>query len=104
MKALYDLQAPAKLNSFLHVVGRRAQDGYHLLQSAFVLIDWCDTIHLELRSDGQISRADQGAAGLPEEDLCVRAARALKAATGTPLGAHIHLQKRIPAQAGLGGG
>jgi 4-diphosphocytidyl-2-C-methyl-D-erythritol kinase len=104
MNALYDLQAPAKLNSFLHVVGRRAQDGYHLLQSAFVLIDWCDTLHLELRRDGQISRADQGETGLPQEDLCVRAARALKAATGTSLGAHIHLQKRIPAQAGMGGG
>ncbi len=104
MKALYDLQAPAKLNSFLHVVGRRAEDGYHLLQSAFVLIDWCDTLHLELRSDGQISREDQGGTELPAEDLCVRAARTLKAATGTALGVHIHLQKRIPAQAGLGGG
>ncbi len=104
MKALYDLQAPAKLNSFLHVVGRRAEDGYHLLQSAFVLIDWCDTVHLELRSDGRISREDQGGTDLPADDLCVRAARALKAATGTALGVHIHLQKRIPAQAGLGGG
>lgn len=104
MKALYDLQAPAKLNSFLHIVGRRAEDGYHLLQSAFVLIDWCDTLHLELRSDGQISREDQGGTDLPADDLCVRAARALKAASGTALGVHIHLQKRIPAQAGLGGG
>lgn len=104
MKALYDLQAPAKLNTFLHIVGRRPEDGYHLLQSAFVLIDWHDTLHLQLRHDGQISREDQGGTGLPEQDLCVRAARALQAATGSTLGVHIHLHKRIPAQAGLGGG
>ena len=104
MKALYDVLAPAKLNSFLHVVGRRP-DGYHLLQSVFMLIDWCDTLHLELRQDGQISRSDEGSdMGLPPDDLCIRAARALKAASGTPLGAHIHLHKRIPAQAGMGGG
>jgi 4-diphosphocytidyl-2-C-methyl-D-erythritol kinase len=104
MKALYDIQAPAKLNTFLHVVGRRS-DGYHLLQSVFMLIDWCDTLHLERRSDGQISRSDESAdLELPSEDLCVRAARALQAATGTALGAHIHLHKRIPAQAGMGGG
>lgn len=104
MKALYDLKAPAKLNSFLHVVGRREGDGYHLLQSAFVLIDWYDTLHLELRRDGQISREDQGQAALPPDDLCVKAARALQEATGTPLGVHIHLHKQIPTQAGLGGG
>jgi 4-diphosphocytidyl-2-C-methyl-D-erythritol kinase len=104
MKALYDIQAPAKLNTFLHVVGRRS-DGYHLLQSVFMLIDWCDTLHLERRSDGQISRSDEPAdLELPADDLCVRAARALQAATGTALGAHIHLHKRIPAQAGMGGG
>jgi 4-amino-4-deoxy-L-arabinose transferase-like glycosyltransferase len=104
MKALYDIQAPAKLNTFLHVVGRRS-DGYHLLQSVFMLIDWCDTLHLERRSDGQISRSDESAElELPADDLCVRAARALQAATGTALGAHIHLHKRIPAQAGMGGG
>jgi 4-diphosphocytidyl-2-C-methyl-D-erythritol kinase len=104
MKALYDVLAPAKLNTFLHVVGRR-DDGYHLLQSVFMLIDWCDTLHLELRQDGQISRSDEGTdLALPADDLCVRAARALQAATGTSLGAHIHLHKRIPAQAGMGGG
>ena len=104
MKALYDIQAPAKLNTFLHVVGRRS-DGYHLLQSVFMLIDWCDTLHLERRSDGQISRSDEaGGLDLPADDLCVRAARALQTATGTALGAHIHLHKRIPAQAGMGGG
>jgi 4-diphosphocytidyl-2-C-methyl-D-erythritol kinase len=104
MQALYDLSAPAKLNLFLHITGRRA-DGYHLLQSAFVLIDWADTIHLELRSDGVISREDATPTeALPADDLCVRAARALQAASGTKLGVHIRLDKRIPAQAGLGGG
>lgn len=103
MKALYDVLAPAKLNTFLHVVGRRS-DGYHLLQSVFMLIDWFDRLHFERREDGRISRSDTGALPLPENDLCVRAARALQAATGTTLGAHIHLEKSIPAQAGMGGG
>lgn len=102
MKALYDVPAPAKLNLFLHVTGRRA-DGYHLLQSAFMLIDWCDTLHFELRGDGQISREDLGAA-LPEDDLVLRAARALRQAGGGPLGAHIGIEKRLPVQAGMGGG
>ncbi|NQW81820.1 MAG: 4-(cytidine 5'-diphospho)-2-C-methyl-D-erythritol kinase, partial [Polaromonas sp.] len=82
MKALYDVLAPAKLNLFLHITGRRA-DGYHLLQSVFMLIDWCDTLHFELRKDGVISRTDLGpitAAVLPADDLTVRAARALQAA------------------------
>lgn len=113
MQALYDLSAPAKLNLFLHITGRRT-DGYHLLQSAFVLIDWADTLHLELRPDGVISREDLAteseAVGslspqdLPPDDLCIRAARALQAATGCTLGVHIRLEKRIPTQAGLGGG
>lgn len=102
MKALYDLAAPAKLNLFLHVVGRRS-DGYHLLQSAMVLIDWCDTLHFELRTDGGITREDLGVA-LPAEDLVLRAARALQQATACPLGVHVGVLKRIPAQAGLGGG
>ncbi len=117
MKAIYDICAPAKLNLFLHVTGRRA-DGYHTLQSAFMLIDWCDTLHIENRSDGLISREDlacgpaQGSAGatpatLPADDLCVLAAKALRSAVGpqraTP-GAHIGLMKRIPTQAGMGGG
>ena len=102
MQALYDVAAPAKLNLFLHITGRRA-DGYHLLQSVFMLIDWCDTLHFDLRSDGQLSREDLGTA-LPPDDLILRAARALQAATGTPLGAHIGVLKRIPAQAGMGGG
>lgn len=102
MQALYDVSAPAKLNLFLHITGRRA-DGYHLLQSVFMLVDWCDTLHFERRADGTISREDLGAP-LPEMDLTLRAAHALKAATGCTLGAHIGVLKRIPAQAGMGGG
>ena len=106
MKALHDLAAPAKLNLFLHVVGKRA-DGYHLLQSIFVLIDWADTLHIELRSDGRLQRHDVlggSHAELPADDLCLRAARLLQAETGCSLGADIHLEKRLPAGAGMGGG
>lgn len=102
MQSLYDIPAPAKLNLFLHIVGRR-DDGYHLLQSAFMLIDWCDTLHFNKRSDGKISREDLTWA-LPEDDLVTRAARALQQATGCTIGAHIGIQKSIPAQAGMGGG
>lgn len=102
LSALYDLPAPAKLNLFLHVVGRR-RDGYHLLQSVFTLIDWCDTLHVERRSDGRISREDLGPT-LPDDDLCTRAARALQAASGVTLGAHIAIDKQVPWGAGLGGG
>jgi 4-diphosphocytidyl-2-C-methyl-D-erythritol kinase len=102
LQALYDLPAPAKLNLFLHVVGRRA-DGYHLLQSVFVLIDWADTIHLECRNDGALQRHDLGPA-LPADDLCLRAARALQSASGATLGADIHVLKQVPWGAGLGGG
>jgi 4-diphosphocytidyl-2-C-methyl-D-erythritol kinase len=102
MKALYDVPAPAKLNLFLHVVGRRA-DGMHLLQSAFMLIDWCDTLHFELRGDGRLSREDLGAP-LPADDLVIQAARALQQASGTTLGAHIAIAKRVPSEAGMGGG
>ncbi len=102
MKALYDVPAPAKLNLFLHVTGRR-DDGYHLLQSVFMLIDWHDTLHFERRPGGAISREDL-LAPLPPDDLCLRAARALQAATGTTHGAHIAIAKRLPAQAGMGGG
>jgi len=102
MKALYDLPAPAKLNLFLHITGRRA-DGYHLLQSVFMLIDWCDTLHVEARSDGVITREDLTTA-LPADDLVVRAAKALQACAQTPQGAHIGIDKQVPAQAGMGGG
>ena len=79
--AIYDVPAPAKLNLYLHVVGRRA-DGMHLLESLMVLIDWCDTIHVEPRGDGLLRRHDTAAA-LPADDLSLRAARALQAASGT---------------------
>jgi 4-diphosphocytidyl-2-C-methyl-D-erythritol kinase len=102
MKALYDVPAPAKLNLFLHITGRRA-DGYHLLQSVFMLIDWCDTLHFELRQDGKLSRTDINVP-LPADDLILRAARALQEHTGTTLGADIAIEKQIPAQAGMGGG
>ncbi len=102
LRALYDVPAPAKLNLFLHVVGRRA-DGYHLLQSPFVLIDWADRLHFERREDGTLRRHDLGPA-LPADDLCLRAARALQQASGTALGAEISVDKQLPWGAGLGGG
>jgi 4-diphosphocytidyl-2-C-methyl-D-erythritol kinase len=100
--SLNDLPAPAKLNLFLHVVGRRA-DGYHLIESVFVLIDWADTLHLERRGDGQLRRHDLGLP-LPADDLCLRAARALQAASGSPFGADISIDKHVPQGAGMGGG
>ncbi|MCK9515464.1 MAG: 4-(cytidine 5'-diphospho)-2-C-methyl-D-erythritol kinase [Ottowia sp.] len=102
MRALYDVPAPAKLNLFLHVLGRRS-DGMHLLQSVFMLIDWCDVLHFQLRRDGQIRRRDSGAA-LPADDLVVRAATLLRSKTGCRHGVDVHLEKNIPLQAGLGGG
>ena len=101
---LRDILAPAKLNLFLHITGRRA-DGYHLLQSVFMLIDWCDTLHLEWLANGEIRRVDvRPNANLPAEDLTVRAARLLQQATGCPHGVQITLDKQIPAEAGMGGG
>jgi 4-diphosphocytidyl-2-C-methyl-D-erythritol kinase len=95
--------APAKLNLFLHVTGRRA-DGYHELQTLFQLIDLCDTVTIAVRADGRIERP-AGPAGVPaESDLMVRAAQALKSATSTPLGASLSVHKRIPQGGGLGGG
>jgi 4-diphosphocytidyl-2-C-methyl-D-erythritol kinase len=95
--------APAKLNLFLHIVGRRP-DGYHELQSCFQFIDLCDEITIDVRADGQIRRAVEIADVAEDADLCVRAARALQAATGTALGADIGVLKRIPMGGGLGGG
>jgi len=100
--AIYDVPAPAKLNLHLHVVGRRA-DGMHLIESLMVLIDWCDTIHVEPRGDGLLRRHDIAAA-LPADDLSLRAARALQAASGTRLGVDITVDKQVPWGAGLGGG
>lgn len=102
MKSLHDVPAPAKLNLFLHVNGRRP-DGYHLLQSVFMLIDWWDVLHFDVREDGQLRRQDLSIP-LPKDDLCLRAARALQSASGTNLGAQISIDKRLPAQAGMGGG
>lgn len=102
--ALYEVPAPAKLNLFLHVTGRRA-DGYHELQTVFRFIDLCDVLDFDLRRDGRIEREGQALPGLnPEDDLVVRAARALQQATGTASGAQIRYTKRIPSGAGLGGG
>ncbi len=100
--AFYDVPAPAKLNLFLHVVGRRA-DGHHLLQSVFVPIDWADTLHFERRDDGLIVRHDL-LASLPADDLCLRAARCLQAASACRFGADISIDKQVPWGAGLGGG
>ena len=95
--------APAKLNLFLHVVGRRS-DGYHLLQSVFRLIDLGDALRFAPRTDGRIARAAP-LAGVPEErDLCLRAARMLQEASGASLGVEIAIEKRLPMGGGLGGG
>jgi 4-diphosphocytidyl-2-C-methyl-D-erythritol kinase len=102
LRTLADLPAPAKINWFLHVVGRR-DDGYHLLQSVFLLIDWADTLHFERRDDGALRRHDLGAA-LPADDLTLRAARLLQAESGCAAGADISIDKRVPWGAGLGGG
>lgn len=100
---MQNFPAPAKLNLFLHVVGRRA-DGYHLLQSVFRLLDFGDTLHIAPRPDGAIRRTHD-VAGVPEgRDLAVRAARLLQTATGCRLGADITVEKRIPLGGGLGGG
>jgi 4-diphosphocytidyl-2-C-methyl-D-erythritol kinase len=95
--------APAKLNLFLHILGRRP-DGYHELQTCFQFIDLCDEISIELRSDGLIRRVVE-IPGLPAEaDLCIRAAKSLQQASGCALGADIGLAKKVPIGGGLGGG
>ena len=95
--------APAKLNLFLHIVGRRA-DGYHALQTAFQLLDWGDTIRLRVRVDGVVTRITGLENVAPENDLAVRAARALQSVSGSNFGADIAVEKRIPTGGGLGGG
>lgn len=104
MRSLYDVPAPAKLNLFLHITGQRA-DGYHLLQSVFMLIDWQDLLHFEHLQSTEISRLDLNPqAQLPADDLCTRAAKALQTATGCTQGVRISIEKSIPSQAGMGGG
>ena len=95
--------APAKLNLFLHILGRRP-DGYHELQTCFQFVDLCDDLDITVRTDGQIRRS-QGAPGVAAEaDLCVRAARLLQSASGCTLGVDLTVTKRIPMGAGMGGG
>src|SRR6185369_4015236 len=101
-------RAPAKLNLFLHVTGRRP-DGFHDLETVFQLVELYDTLDIEVTADGMIQRdpapSDPLLAGLrDDQDLTVRAARLLQQRSGTPLGARIHVQKRIPAGGGMGGG
>src|ERR1700712_2587412 len=100
---LLDLPAPAKLNLFLHVTGRRA-DGYHQLETVFETIDLADSVDLRRRDDGLITRMRPIAGVEPETDLTVRPARLLAHAAGTSFGADIGVDKRIPMGAGLGGG
>ena len=95
--------APAKLNLFLHVTGRRA-DGYHSLQTLFRFIDLHDTLHFDLRADGVVRRTNAVEGVEEDQDLCVRAARLLQSETGCRLGADIGVEKRIPMGGGLGGG
>jgi 4-diphosphocytidyl-2-C-methyl-D-erythritol kinase len=95
--------APAKLNLFLHVVGRRP-DGYHLLQTLFRFIDLHDTLNFTLRKDGVVRRSNTVEGVQEERDLCMRAAHLLKSETGCSLGVDIEVKKRIPIGGGLGGG
>jgi len=103
MSAARPWPAPAKLNLFLHILGRRP-DGYHELQTCFQFVDLCDEISLDVRADGRIRRVAAIADVAEEADLCVRAARALQSAAGCALGADISVLKRIPMGGGLGGG
>lgn len=106
MQAIPDFQAypaPAKLNLMLKVLGRRA-DGYHLLETVFRLVDFCDTVEIAVRADGRVVLHDPTPGIEPARDLAVRAALALKTASGTSLGADLRLKKRIPMGGGLGGG
>ncbi|MDH5479482.1 MAG: 4-(cytidine 5'-diphospho)-2-C-methyl-D-erythritol kinase [Nitrosomonas sp.] len=100
---MFTFPAPAKLNLFLHIVGRR-QDGYHLLQTVFRFLDFSDQLGFKVRSDGVV-KLHTPTSGVPEEqDLCVRAAQLLKNKSGAKQGADIYLQKLIPMGGGLGGG
>jgi len=95
--------APAKINLFLHIIGRRA-DGYHLLQTVFQFVDCCDELDFVVREDGAIRRLSEVDGVDEADDLTVRAARSLQQATGTSLGADIRINKQLPMGGGLGGG
>jgi len=95
--------APAKINLFLHVIGRR-QDGYHLLQTVFQFLDYCDELTFTLREDGQINRICNYQDVPEQDDLVIRAARALQDTSGTSIGVDIEINKRLPMGGGLGGG
>ena len=95
--------APAKLNLFLHIIGRRV-DGYHELQTVFQLLEWGDELELRVRHDGRIERVHELPGVAPGADLTVRAAQALRLATGCRLGADLQLTKRVPMGGGFGGG
>ena len=101
--SLRDCLAPAKLNLFLHITGRRP-DGYHALQTVFQLLDWGDTLHFTRRDDGRVTRSTDVSGVPPEHDLTVRAALLLKNHTGSAEGVDIQIDKRLPMGAGLGGG
>lgn len=95
--------APAKLNLFLHIVGRR-NDGYHLLQTVFQFLDFCDSLEFKIRDDGRITRSTHTPGVEEDDDLVIRAARALQSHSQCQLGVEIGIKKRIPMQGGLGGG
>jgi 4-diphosphocytidyl-2-C-methyl-D-erythritol kinase len=103
LRELRNLPAPAKLNLFLHVTGRR-DDGYHLIETVFQFIDLADSLDLRLREDGVVRRNGPPDDIPPSVDLTLRAAHALKEATGCRLGVDVELRKRVPLGAGLGGG
>lgn len=103
MSTTLSLPAPAKLNLFLHITGRR-KDGYHLLQTLFQFLDYGDTLHFTAREDGQIRLTSELPGVAAEDNLIVRAARSLQQASGTRLGADIRLDKRLPMGGGIGGG
>jgi len=98
-----DWPAPAKLNLFLHVTGRRT-DGYHLLQTVFQFIDYTDLLDFTVRADGKLLRNSNYANIKIEDDLIIRSAKTLQGESGCNLGAEIHVHKRIPLGSGLGGG
>lgn len=92
---ILELRSPAKLNLFLHIIGRRS-DGYHLLQSVFQLIDWCDVLTLKRIPENEVRRINPIPGVPPEDDLVVRAAQLLKDFSGSPAGVEIDLKKVIP--------